>query len=121
LVEERNRLPLLLGRLEWRTFAPRPLNCTHVKNKTLICHFNNYQLYKGHPATYTLEFYHYLSCSTDVYWKKNLHILMLCATSRIQLFQLRISSDGEINPLTMELNPSAQRCLTRFFTGDFAS
>jgi hypothetical protein len=26
-----------------------------------------------------------------------------------------------INPLTPELNPSAQRCLMRFFTGDFAS
>jgi hypothetical protein len=26
-----------------------------------------------------------------------------------------------INSLTPELNPSAQRCLTRFFTGDFAS
>jgi hypothetical protein len=26
-----------------------------------------------------------------------------------------------INPLTPELNPSAQRCLTRFFTEDFAS
>jgi hypothetical protein len=26
-----------------------------------------------------------------------------------------------INPLTPELNPSAQRCLTRYFTGDFAS
>jgi hypothetical protein len=25
-----------------------------------------------------------------------------------------------INPITLELNPSAQRCLTRFFTGDFA-
>jgi hypothetical protein len=25
------------------------------------------------------------------------------------------------NPLTLELNPSAQRCLTRFLTGDFAS
>jgi hypothetical protein len=25
------------------------------------------------------------------------------------------------NPLTPELNPSAQRCLTRFFTGSFAS
>jgi hypothetical protein len=25
------------------------------------------------------------------------------------------------NPLTPELNPSAQRCLTRFFTGDFVS
>jgi hypothetical protein len=26
-----------------------------------------------------------------------------------------------LNPLTPELNPSAQRCLTRFFIGDFAS
>jgi hypothetical protein len=26
-----------------------------------------------------------------------------------------------IIPLTPELNPSAQRCLTRCFTGDFAS
>jgi hypothetical protein len=26
-----------------------------------------------------------------------------------------------INPLKPELNPSAQRCLMRFFTGDFAS
>jgi hypothetical protein len=26
-----------------------------------------------------------------------------------------------INPLTPELNPSEQRCLTRFFAGDFAS
>jgi hypothetical protein len=26
-----------------------------------------------------------------------------------------------INYLTPKLNPSAQRCLTRFFTGDFAS
>jgi hypothetical protein len=28
---------------------------------------------------------------------------------------------GYFNPLTPELNPSAQRCLTRSFTGDFAS
>jgi hypothetical protein len=27
----------------------------------------------------------------------------------------------ELNPLTPELNPSAQSYLTRFFTGDFAS
>jgi hypothetical protein len=26
-----------------------------------------------------------------------------------------------INPLTPELNPTAQRCLPRFFTGDFDS
>jgi hypothetical protein len=27
----------------------------------------------------------------------------------------------QLNPLSPELNPSAQRSLTRFFTGDFAS
>jgi hypothetical protein len=30
-------------------------------------------------------------------------------------------SENLINPLTPELNPSAQHCLTKFFTGDFAS
>jgi hypothetical protein len=37
-------------------------------------------------------------------------------------------SSGEVedlsdsfNPLTPELNPSSQSCLTRYFTGDFAS
>jgi hypothetical protein len=29
-------------------------------------------------------------------------------------------ANGYFNPLTPELNPSAQRCLTIFFTGDFA-
>jgi hypothetical protein len=31
------------------------------------------------------------------------------------------SSNLSVNPLTPELNPSAPHCLTRFFTGDFAS
>jgi hypothetical protein len=30
------------------------------------------------------------------------------------------ATDG-FKPLTPKLKPSAQRCLTRFFTGDFAS
>jgi hypothetical protein len=30
-------------------------------------------------------------------------------------------ADDHINPLTPELNPSTQRWLTRFFTGDFTS
>ena len=79
---------------------PRPLNCVYVKSKHILCHFNNYQLYKGHPATCTVEFYHYLSylsSLTDVYWKNVLNILMLCAASYIQIFQLRISNDGEVN------------------------
>jgi hypothetical protein len=36
---------------------------------------------------------------------------------------LRVSeTEGSLlNPLTPELNPSTQRCLMRFFTGDFGS
>jgi hypothetical protein len=37
-----------------------------------------------------------------------------------KLHELKAASDI-INPLTPELNPFVQRCLTRFFTGDFAS
>jgi hypothetical protein len=33
----------------------------------------------------------------------------------------RLKLAQEIKPLTPKLNPSAQRCLTRFFTGNFAS
>jgi hypothetical protein len=32
-----------------------------------------------------------------------------------------VLTNYRFNPLTPELNPSAQRCLTRFFTRDFAS
>jgi hypothetical protein len=28
---------------------------------------------------------------------------------------------SDVKLLTLELNPSAQRCLTRFFTGNFSS
>jgi hypothetical protein len=35
--------------------------------------------------------------------------------------RILVVPDCYINPLTPELNLSAQRCLTRFFAGDFAS
>jgi hypothetical protein len=35
--------------------------------------------------------------------------------------ELRGLHRGKFNPLTPELNPSAQRWLTRIFTGDFTS
>jgi hypothetical protein len=37
------------------------------------------------------------------------------------LIQLFYKECLHFNPLTPELNPSEQRCLTRFFTGHFAS
>jgi hypothetical protein len=40
-------------------------------------------------------------------------------TTRGKKKQDNIKTD--INPLTPELNPCAQRCLTRFITGDFSS
>jgi hypothetical protein len=42
------------------------------------------------------------------HWDKNI--------AREELLQI---TAVVINPLTPELNPSAQRCLARFFTGDF--
>jgi hypothetical protein len=39
----------------------------------------------------------------------------------VPLLPLRVVSTVVVNPLTPELNSSAQRCLTRFFTGDFGS
>jgi hypothetical protein len=32
----------------------------------------------------------------------------------------RLYNVTAVKPLTPELNPSSQRCLTRFFTGEFA-
>jgi hypothetical protein len=40
-------------------------------------------------------------------------------SKRFLLFERKKYFD--INPLTPELNPSVQRCLTRFFTEDFSS
>jgi hypothetical protein len=37
------------------------------------------------------------------------------------LINLYVAELLVVNPLTPESNPSAQRCLARFFTGDFAS
>jgi hypothetical protein len=43
------------------------------------------------------------------------------APDAVNYFPNRTPRDIKIiNPLTPELNPTAQHCLTRFFTGDFA-
>ena len=44
--------------------------------------------------------------------------LMSLIMSNQEIFQTN-SSVHSINPLTPELNPSEQRCLPEFFTGDF--
>jgi hypothetical protein len=41
--------------------------------------------------------------------------------SKMRANVLKIETATAVNHLTSELNPSAQHCLTRFFTGDFAS
>jgi hypothetical protein len=54
-------------------------------------------------------------------WREYLtHVLIVLEYYNITL-AIIASFHVVINPLTPELNPSAQRCLTRFFTGDFAS
>jgi hypothetical protein len=56
---------------------------------------------------------HYIQFKTKR--KPTLNLNILCNDNPITILP-------NINPLTPELNPSAQRCLTRCsFTGDFAS
>jgi hypothetical protein len=58
-----------------------------------------------------------LSGSTQerkISWKSEKYISFL---RRCEIYEFILL----FNPLTPELNPSAQRCLKRFFTGDFAS
>jgi hypothetical protein len=47
--------------------------------------------------------------------------LFLSDFSKTLIFWTEFFFDKYFNHLTPELNPSAQRCLTRFFTGDFGS
>jgi hypothetical protein len=47
-------------------------------------------------------------------------ILVLFSSYRLDFNFPRADLIHLINLLTPELNPSAQRCLTRFFIGDFA-
>jgi hypothetical protein len=49
------------------------------------------------------------------------HYYRLCVNlwARFMVLQTGLG-DCMPNPVTPELNPSAQRCLTKFFTGDFA-
>jgi hypothetical protein len=46
---------------------------------------------------------------------------MPSCSGQIEIYRFAITVWCDINPLMPELYPSAQRCPTRFFTGDFAS
>jgi hypothetical protein len=59
---------------------------------------------------------------SDQLQRVNKHFIGVAAViRRYGLSVLEICVRCPINPLTPELSPSAQRCLTKFFTGDFAS
>jgi hypothetical protein len=63
-------------------------------------------------------------CTWDcpLHRKSFYHLHKLSPVVPVQAPETHLSSNcAIINPLMPELNPSAQRCLTRFFTGDFAS
>jgi hypothetical protein len=49
------------------------------------------------------------------------YLLLLKDNSLLMLGVFCSNFSVYVNPITPELNPSAQRCLTRFFSGDFAS
>jgi hypothetical protein len=62
----------------------------------------------------------YLAAAKQVYNKKSSYILT--PNHKDCLFwEFGCTTALTLNPLTPESNPSAQRCLTRYFTGDFAS
>jgi hypothetical protein len=54
-------------------------------------------------------------------WSTHWWMIRLLSCHRSSNSCCRFHNSGVLNPLTPELNPSAQRCLTRFFTGDFSS
>jgi hypothetical protein len=66
-----------------------------------------------------------LSVLKRLHLKFNSKVIIPKITSKgiadIQGLLLQYYTSYDINPLTPELNPSAQRCMTRFFTVDFAS
>jgi hypothetical protein len=58
------------------------------------------------------------------HWKKQGikgNVSVRKATFRVKIDNHSIATVSQFNTLTPELNLSAQRCLTRFFTGNFAS
>jgi hypothetical protein len=62
-----------------------------------------------------------LACTTFTGLPSHKLIIPIYYLSYCKLFISVYQYKNPINPLTPELNPSAQRCLTRLFTGDFAS
>jgi hypothetical protein len=52
--------------------------------------------------------------------QEHLHLLGKRLIMHAKCTRIAPTSRKPVIPLTPELNPSAQRCLTRFFTGDFA-
>jgi hypothetical protein len=52
--------------------------------------------------------------------KKNFRAVSLCVLKTVSARE-NSAQRPTVNPLTPELNPFAQRSLTRHFTGDFAS
>jgi hypothetical protein len=51
--------------------------------------------------------------------KLTLHSITLA--TKFEIYEASCPIASTFNPLTPELNPAAQRCLKRTFTGDFAS
>jgi hypothetical protein len=66
---------------------------------TAVTHTTHYTLLLGRPGIHHFTYREYVSVWDGSLNKNNKFII----------------------PLTPELNPSAQRCLTKIFTGDFAS
>jgi hypothetical protein len=80
------------------------ISLSHKLNFYLI--LKEYEPYQFPPA--------YVTCFALASEVTEQEILRTCRTAFSE-------ESAVVNPLTPELNPSAQRCLTRFFTGEFVS
>jgi hypothetical protein len=60
-------------------------------------------------------------CLKTVWWLGKIYRIRGEGVNTLKLNEEERKEECDINPLMSELNPSAQLCLTRFFTGDFAA
>jgi hypothetical protein len=73
------------------------------------------------PTPALLSFFHWNYINLLPIDPEAIPDIIISTYGRTHTSDIQFHFTNHINPLTPELNPSAQHCLTRFFTGDFAS
>jgi hypothetical protein len=108
---ESNRPQMTIWRVCFACWVPKSTN-THSEYVTFIASPQQ-QWLPEQTSTLRYTYFAFLVFFTVKYVVSQ--VLLLSGTDFDKCKNLSV-----INPLIQELNPSAQRCLTRFFTGNFA-